>query len=98
MKLKYIKISKLIKKSYIHYYSIGLISDIVLKATPQIDSRYLYPTTNIAAMGWWVFTMYGFVDSWIKWHWGMKADWKMWTPAAKTLWLSDFFYWEQNDE
>ena len=95
MKLKYIKISKLIKKSYIHYYSIGLISDIVLKATPQIDSRYLYPTTNISTMEWWVFTMYGFVDTWIKWVFWIWEDWKLSQSPKIVLWEDDFFYGEQ---
>ena len=95
IRLKYIKISKTVKRNYIHYSSAWLISDIVLKAKPDIDIRYLYPTTNIAAMEWGVFAMYWFIDIWTKWVFWIGEDWKLSQRPKIVLWEDGFFYGEQ---
>lgn len=78
---------------YVYYASAGLIKEVVIKANTKTVWRHFFPTSNIEEMGKGVFSLYGFVDTVLKWYRGMKDNGKMGNTTKKILGEWPFFYW-----
>lgn len=94
IKMKWIRIGNVVVQNGFPYInSTGLVKEVVIKANAKTVWWHLFPTNNIEEMGKGVFSLYGFVDTMLKWYRGMKDDGKMGNTTKKILGEWPFFYW-----
>ena len=92
IKLKRISLVGDNNAEYAYYSSTGLIKEVVIKANTKTAWRHFFPTSNIEEMGKGVFSLYGFIDTALKWYRWMKDDGKMGNTTKKILGEWPFFY------
>lgn len=93
VKMKWIRLGNVVVQNGFPYInSAGLIKEVVIKANAKTVWWHLFPTNNIEEMGKGVFSLYGFVDTVLKWYRGMKDDGKMGNTTKKILGEWPFFY------
>lgn len=93
VKMKWIRLGNVVVQNGFPYInSTGLIKEVVIKANAKTVWWHLLPTNNIEEMGKGVFSLYGFVDTILKWYRGMKDDGKMGNTTKKILGEWPFFY------
>lgn len=93
IKMKWIRLGNVVVQNGFPYInSTGLVKEVVIKANAKTVWWHLFPTNNIEEMGKGVFSLYGFVDTVLKWYRGMKDDGKMGNTTKKILGEWPFFY------
>lgn len=93
VKMKWIRLGNVVVQNGFPYInSGGLVKEVVIKANAKTVWWHLFPTNNIEEMGKGVFSLYGFVDTILKWYRGMKDDGKMGNTTKKILGEWPFFY------
>lgn len=93
IKMKWIRLGNVVVQNGFPYInSTGLVKEVVIKANAKTVWWHLFPTNNIEEMGKGVFSLYGFVDTILKWYRGMKDDGKMGNTTKKILGEWPFFY------
>ena len=93
VKMKWIRLGNIVVQNGFPYInSGGLVKEVVIKANAKTVWWHLFPTNNIEEMGKGVFSLYGFVDTILKWYRGMKDDGKMGNTTKKILGEWPFFY------
>ena len=93
VKMKWIRLGNVVVQNGFPYInSTGLIKEVVIKANTKTVWWHLFPTNNIEEMEKGVFSLYGFVDTVLKWYRGMKDDGKMGNTTKKILGEWPFFY------
>lgn len=93
VKMKWIRLGNVVVQNGFPYInSTGLVKEVVIKANAKTVWWHLFPTNNIEEMGKGVFSLYGFVDTVLKWYRGMKDDGKMGNTTKKILGEWPFFY------
>ena len=93
IKMKWIRLGNVVVQNGFPYInSAGLVKEVVIKANAKTVWWHLFPTNNIEEMGKGVFSLYGFVDTVLKWYRGMKDDGKMGNTTKKILGEWPFFY------
>lgn len=91
--MKWIRLGNVVVQNGFPYInSTGLIKEVVIKANTKTVWWHLFPTNNIEEMEKGVFSLYGFVDTVLKWYRGMKDDGKMGNTTKKILGEWPFFY------
>ena len=94
IKMKWIRLGNVVVQNGFPYInSAGLVKEVVIKANAKTVWWHLLPTNNIEEMEKGVFSLYGFVDTALKWYRGMKDDGKMGNTTKKILGEWPFFYW-----
>lgn len=94
VKMRWIRLGNVVVQNGFPYInSTGLIKEVVIKANAKTVWWHLFPTNNIEEMEKGVFSLYGFVDTALKWYRGMKDDGKMGNTTKKILGEWPFFYW-----
>ena len=94
VKMRWIRLGNVVVQNGFPYInSTGLIKEVVIKANAKTVWWHLLPTNNIEEMEKGVFSLYGFVDTALKWYRGMKDDGKMGNTTKKILGEWPFFYW-----
>ena len=93
IKMKWIRLGNVVVQNGFPYInSTGLVKEVVIKANAKTVWWHLFLTNNIEEMGKGVFSLYGFVDTILKWYRGMKDDGKMGNTTKKILGEWPFFY------
>lgn len=93
VKMKWIRLGNVVVQNGFPYInSTGLIKEVVIKANTKTVWWHLFPTKNIEEMEKGVFSLYGFIDTVLKWYRGMKDDGKMGNTTKKILGEWPFFY------
>lgn len=93
VKMRWIRLGNVVVQNGFPYInSTGLIKEVVIKANAKTVWWHLFPTNNIEEMEKGVFSLYGFVDTILKWYRGMKDDGKMGNTTKKILGEWPFFY------